>query len=203
MKQPGWNELMRRSLRIALTIQVLLLALGSAAQAQRWSDVRPMPTARYAAGAVGLDGKLYVLGGGSAANGSNWGPYTHALEAYDALRNRWTEGAPLGPGQLWDPVVETVGDKIYLLGGFPNQVGIWEYDPATDAWNRKSNDVSFGGGLWGSNAVSGVVDGKILVANVEWGGVYAYDPETNRRTEIDPRGYFRLRSQGGVIDGKM
>lgn len=162
----------RRCWRIVPAILVPMLSTGLLVEAQSWCEVKPIPTARQSAGAVGLNGKLYVFGGGATAQASCWGPYSTSVEIYDVR--------PL-PSDLWDPVVEAVGDRIYLLGSFPRQVGMWEYDPRRDAWFQRSSDMSFGGGLGGGNSVSGVHAGKVIVASVTLGGVYSYDPETGRR----------------------
>jgi N-acetylneuraminic acid mutarotase len=69
-----------------------------------------MTVARYWATAVGLNGKLYVIGG---YNGID--PVT-TVEMYDPATNRWRTVSGM-PTERWSPGAGAIGGKVYAVGG--------------------------------------------------------------------------------------
>ena len=114
-----------------------------------WKALAPMPTARGAAVAAQVNGKIYVIGGASVHPGqkivglSAQTPH-RALgtnEMYDPETNTWTKKSPM-PTSRNHAAIGVVNGKIYVLGGrlgavfvnaSPTDV-VEEYDPATDLW---------------------------------------------------------------------
>jgi hypothetical protein len=69
-----------------------------------------MSVARYWATAVGLNGRLYVIGGydGNAA--------VATVEEYDPAARRWRTLAGM-PTARWSPGAGAIGGKVYAIGG--------------------------------------------------------------------------------------
>src|SRR5207245_6631174 len=84
----------RRGLLTALLIGSIVLAgcLSAFAQGGVWSTQASMPTARAYVGAGEIDGRLYVVGGGTPT------AHSGATEAYDPGTNTWATKAVTPPG---------------------------------------------------------------------------------------------------------
>ena len=147
----------------------------------RWSRGAAIPRALHHAGAVGLNSKLYVIGG--YANG--WDP-TDTVYEYDPAGDRWRSLAamPTPRGAL---AVAVMDDKIHAVGGSGNgrrNTPAHEvYDPLTDRWRGLAPlptprdhlaAATLNGRLY---AIGGRVDGSYsrnLAANE------SYDPVADR-----------------------
>lgn len=94
-----------------------------------WTVLTSMPGAtRGAAGAMGLDGLVYVFGG------SGGGAYT---QIYDPELNSWTLGAAM-PYAVWEAKAATVTNgSIWVVGGegAPTPGYAQIYDPVADSWS--------------------------------------------------------------------
>lgn len=102
----------------------------------KWSDVEPMPTARYLLRAVELDGQIYAVGG-AVADGQ---PFSDALERYDPAADTWSKLHPMSVGR-GNPGVAAVDGQIFAVGGAGGVLGsaaprktVEQYDPQTDVW---------------------------------------------------------------------
>lgn len=93
-----------------------------------WTVLASMPGAtRGAAGAMGLDGMVYVFGG-------TGGAYT---QIYDPELNSWTLGAAM-PYSVWEAKAATVTNgSIWVVGGegAPTPGYAQIYDPVADSWS--------------------------------------------------------------------
>ena len=93
----------------------------------QWATLAPMPTQRWGASSVELDGKIYVIGGSM--------PNTTVNEVYDLATNSWETKAPIPFERTYAPIA-AVNGKIYVtttMFGF-NFMQI--YDPVMDAWKH-------------------------------------------------------------------
>ena len=94
-----------------------------------WTSLNPLPAAtRGAAGAMGLDGRVYVFGGYVG------GPLEYT-QIYDPDADLWTLGE-LMPYPVWEAKAATLGNgSICVVGGedVPGLVQI--YDPAANTWS--------------------------------------------------------------------
>ena len=93
-----------------------------------WSVLAPMLYGtRGAAGAMGLDGKVYVFGG---AGGSSY------TQIYDPVGNSWSLGAAMLDG-AWEAKGATVTNgTIWVVGGEGVPDGYAQlYDPVADTWS--------------------------------------------------------------------
>merc|ERR1719424_1139071 len=100
------------------------------ASTNEWEEeaVAPMPTARTRPGMAVLDGKLYVAGGVSEADGAT----SNLVERYDLAANAWEEVAPMAEARHAHGVAVLDG-KLYALGRRGALGWVERYDPATNA----------------------------------------------------------------------
>ncbi len=117
-----------------ITTSVYLHRIGDSA----WTDVGPPPSAaaRVAASAVGVAGKLYLLGGYSVAENGAEASFAD-LDIYDPLTEAWSAGAPL-PVPVDDTVAIAWRDRyIVLVSGWSytdNVDAVQIYDSTRDTW---------------------------------------------------------------------
>lgn len=177
----------------------LLLAGGSGNLV--WTTRTPMPTARYALGAVaGANGKIY------AAGGWNLGPQ-NAMEEYDAAHDTWTRKASMSSPRANIGMAAAGDGTIYVIGGYP---GGSAPVATVEAYNPASNTWSYRAPLSGPRYTLAAVvasDGKVYAiggATYNFGPgvatVEAYDPASNTWTMKAPmltaRRYFAAVAAG-------
>jgi N-acetylneuraminic acid mutarotase len=165
-----------------------------------WRALAPMPTARTAAAAAEVGGKIYVFAGASVHPGqplvslSPDVPHRSldTVEVYDPATNTWASRGP-APTARNHAAIGVVSGKIYLIGGRVGSANITAasntnvvevYDPATDTWGAVGMrmPIARSGMGWATR------DGKIYVAGGELydrhffavvRAVHVYDPATN------------------------
>ena len=100
-----------------------------------WSAGTPMPTARSMAGAVVIDGLIYIIGGNT-----QWTQHTYnTVEIYNPATDSWTTGVPMPTAR--DAVACAYYDgKIYVIGGRIDQYQCWMstveiFDIASETWS--------------------------------------------------------------------
>ena len=186
--------------------------------ADTWKALAPMPTARGAAVAAELGGKIYVIGGASVHPGQKIVGLSanvphRALgtnEVYDPETNTWKTLSPM-PTSRNHAAVGVANGKIYVLGGrlgavFVNASAtdvVEEYDPATDSWGFAKARMP----MARSGTAYGSFGGKIYVAGGEYldnqvVGTYrnfeVFDPIANQWSELAPLPIPRHGLVGGV-----
>ena len=126
----GWNA--NNTASASLNTQVVF---DPATQA--WDVAASMATARNAAAAAVLSGRLHVLGGRSPGIRANDQQSLAGTEVYDPATDRWTAGAPL-PTARAGLAAAVLGGRLYALGGEATPGGVSHaverYDPASGAW---------------------------------------------------------------------
>lgn len=120
----------------------------------RWSRMPPAPTARAAAAAGVLDGKLYVAAGADAL------APRRRLEVFDFASGRWSRGPDL-PLATEHTAGAVVGGAFYVVGGRPHYGGknhrfVQRYQPRERRWQRVA-DLRRGRGGFAAAAVCGRV----------------------------------------------
>jgi N-acetylneuraminic acid mutarotase len=166
--------------------------------ADQWDTIRnaPLLTKRYHHALAAHGGKLYAFGG------TNNGPQT-AVEAFDFMEGKWCARASL-PGPRRDATAVTVGDRIYLAGGFDqtNQpLPILVYDPVRDTWDSK-RAVSKALCCWGAHWI----DGHLYILGSQenkpqsW-VLEVYDPKTDGIVQKRP--IPRVDFATAAVDGKI
>ncbi|WP_196140944.1 kelch repeat-containing protein [Aliikangiella sp. G2MR2-5] len=102
----------------------------------RWSQAKPVPTARNSAAGVCLNNQWFVFGG-RTVNGGNLA----VNEVYDFKSDRWEKRAPM-PQAQGGLAAAAIKDRIYVFGGefFDNGGGVfkevWEYSVREDHWRK-------------------------------------------------------------------
>lgn len=117
-----------------------------------WQTKQANPSGRDAAVCVTLNNRIYILS--NLTVGEN-------IDIYDPALDNWSTGQPYPePG----PLGVVVDGKIYVVGGYPNNEPVYEYDAVTDSWrSRGSMHPNGRGGNCGD-----VVNNIVYV----FGGVY-------------------------------
>lgn len=95
-----------------------------------WSMAAPLPKASGGHAAVVLDGRIHVVGGGTAQSTIA----DHVV--YDPTTDTWTTAAPLSRPK-GSPAVTVLDGHIWAVGGrsgYDDFGDVEVYDPATDQW---------------------------------------------------------------------
>jgi N-acetylneuraminic acid mutarotase len=183
-----------------------------------WTTKAPMPTARIQFALAVYQGKIYCFGG-TLQNSTNPRDSQHCAvnEVYDPATDTWTTKAAM-PSARWLLGANTVGDKIYLIGGLPDHTLNEAYDPATDTYTTKASlqyseynkvyhythtyNISFGISVSMDNQI--VWFGSVL-PTIEYGykkATLLYNPENDSWTAKTPLpGYLDSQEQTVATTG--
>jgi N-acetylneuraminic acid mutarotase len=173
-----------------------------------WTEKTDMPTGRVFLATSVVDGKIYAIGGATAFHG---GTTLGAVEEYDPATDTWTKKADI-PVPRERMGTGVVNGKIYAIGGYAVGGGlgevtvatVWEYDPATDTWAKKS-DMPTTRALAAANVVNGkiyVIGGVISNVWPAFSTVEEYDPVTDTWTKKTDMPALRSTSTS-VVDEKI
>jgi N-acetylneuraminic acid mutarotase len=177
--------------------------------ADRWMKRASLPEKRHHAGAVALNGKLYVVGGFDGL--FFWKP-TQTLWEYDPQTDEWRTKAnmPTARGALG---VAAWQGKLYAIGGYGKGVGgkgnidaNEVYDPSTDRWEKKAALP-----MARDHLAVAVLDGKLHAIGGRLHSSYAknlsshdvYDPEADRWRSAAPLPKPRSGIAAAVLQGKI
>jgi len=155
--------------------------------------------------AVGVAGKIYVIGGFDDNEG-----IVARVQVYDTATSTWSDGPAL-PRAVHHANAATDGTTIYVLGALTgnNFIAIgdsYALDPATGTqWTTLA---ALPAGRERGAAVTGVIGGRVLVAggfrNLAASGlVDIYDPSTNTWSLGTSLSDVRDHACGGVIGGEL
>ena len=147
----------------------------------RWEFGPSLPMPLHHMMAVGLNGKVYAIGGEFEGAGTGRAPiFVDTVHELDPRVGTWTARAPMPTGRSAGGAVVLDG-KIYVAGGRPPAGPELEvYDPASDTWTVLPNMPT------ARNHVGmGAIDGKIYVVGGRFGS--GFDSELTDTLEIyDP-----------------
>jgi N-acetylneuraminic acid mutarotase len=177
----------------------------------KWDLAVAMPEPRQEGSPAALGSMIYLIGG--------YGPEGIAstlVQVYDTDGKKWKQAAPMPEG-LHHIGVRAVEGKIYVVGGFTKGFrdrgpvdSLWQYDPATDRWERRASLPTPRGAL----AVA-VLDGKIYAIGGERfsagskekyepvADVAVYDPKTDKWEVLPPMRQRRDHLYAGAIGGRV
>ncbi|MCB0129808.1 MAG: carboxypeptidase regulatory-like domain-containing protein, partial [Caldilineaceae bacterium] len=106
-----------------------------------WTHWPDLPKPRTGAGAVALNGRIYLVGG-TIGSPDLWGyseTATNEVTVYDPAGGTWGSVAPL-PQNLTGVAVAAYDGKLYAFGGgrdyYYESNRTWVYDPAVDQWDE-------------------------------------------------------------------
>lgn len=116
-----------------IAIVLAALCLASAVQAGGWGSAPALNTPRYGAAAATLDGKIYVVGGTSAA-----GYPLAGVEVYDPAVGSWDATAvPPLPAAYSDGAAIALDGRLFFLGGVDDEA---EVDDEVYSWAPGESD---------------------------------------------------------------
>ncbi|MFQ5588724.1 MAG: Kelch repeat-containing protein, partial [Nitrospiria bacterium] len=92
---------------------------------QLWEAVDAMPTPRFAASAVSIDGRLWVLGGVAAAP-EGFHEYD-LIEIYDPETSKWQKSSLALPWPSAGQGAVVLNRALYVFGGFREDIGIGKH----------------------------------------------------------------------------
>ncbi|MCY7824058.1 DUF1668 domain-containing protein [Bacillus spizizenii] len=173
------------------------------AETVEWKERADLPEPRVGASSGVVDGKIYVIGGGTEKPG-NYGNQTFV---YDPKTNEWTRKADM-PTARGGAASVTVDGKIYVLGGMSNDGAvntIEAYDPKKDAW-EKLDDLPFERKVPAYRIYAEAIGKKIYVvgsANNSYATTYSYDLETKKWEKKQKLNYDVAGASTAVIDNKL
>ncbi len=101
----------------------------------QWAAKPDLPVGLHHAGAVAVDGALFVIGGFVQSDDTTWRP-SDRVWRFDAERGAWEERAPL-PTARGGLAVTTLRGKVFAVGGYDgrdNSAAVEVFDPARDQW---------------------------------------------------------------------
>jgi N-acetylneuraminic acid mutarotase len=184
----------------------------------------PMPIKRCSAIAEQINGKFYVIGGGTIQDNSGetalFGDRPQRILAtnqmYDPATNTWTNKSPMNVARN-HAFGGVVNGKIYVIGGRIGAVHVTassntdvveEYDPAKDLWSglKARMPTPRSGGGWAT------YNGRIYIAGGEgqherasysFRAVEAYEPATNRWIIFPSMPQARHGAAGAFIGNKF
>jgi N-acetylneuraminic acid mutarotase len=120
-----------------------------------WTDLPPLPHARYAHTVTEHRGRIFVIGGEGVAGAIG------EVDIFDPSTGKWSSGAPMPSARGSHDTVST-GEVLYVLGGWldagPTDL-VQTYDPGRNSWGRAAplpEPVSRAG--------AAVLDGRIWVS---------------------------------------
>ena len=126
---------------------------------QTWGEAAPLATARNAAAAAVLQGRLHVFGGRAPGIRSNDQTSMASMEVYDPATDRWSAGPALPTPRAGLGAVVLDG-RLYALGGESTPGGVSDaverYEPGSRAWVQLEPMPYRGHGL-GAVVVGGAI----------------------------------------------
>ncbi|MGY5388190.1 Kelch repeat-containing protein [Bacillus spizizenii] len=177
------------------------------AETVEWKERADLPEPRVGASSGVVDGKIYVIGGGTVKSGT----YGNQTFVYDHKTNEWTRKADM-PTERGGAATVTVDGKIYVMGGRSNDgvVNTVEvYDPKKDTW-EKLGDLPFEKMVPAYKIYAEAIGKKIYVvgsASNSYATTYSYDLETNKWEKKQKLNYEVTGAVTGastaVIDNKL
>ncbi|MCX8558573.1 hypothetical protein OS121_26335 [Mycolicibacterium mucogenicum] len=104
-------------------------------QANVWTTVAPMPTARFGMGAAVSAGRIHVVGGHQKDVGV---VTTH--EVYEPATNTWSQAAPMPTARYWLDAATAPDGLVYAIGGLGSNAynTVEAYDPVADSWTTRA-----------------------------------------------------------------
>ena len=171
-----------------------------------WQLGPPLPQRMHHTMAVGVNGKVYVIGGETSASGvADQGLYLDTVYEYDPQNSGWTQKSSM-PTQRSAGAWGVIDGKIYVVGGRPPHGSDFAvYDAAADTWTVLPDLPT-----QRNHLAAGAIDGRLYVAGGRFGGgvgsemtavLEVYDPATNSWESQAPMPTARGGVNGIAVNG--
>jgi N-acetylneuraminic acid mutarotase len=171
--------------------------------AHRWRLGPDLPQERDHLALAGLEGKIYLTGGGRWGLG---GGSFDELWVYDPATDAWSTRARM-PAKRHAHAMVALDGRLYVVGGVifpPERAGeLWVYDPRTDRWTVAPTKLP----TLREHVTAVAAAGKIYVIGGRWQGNVAalesYDPTTNRWQHLPDMPSARSGLTSGAIRNEI
>jgi len=147
-----------------------------------WSTAAPMPTRKYDLAAVGMNGKLYVIGGSALSSTSPTGvAVLRTVEVYDPSTNTWSTASHPMPTPRAQLAAVALNGNAYAIGGFDSSPvnAVEVYHASVDSW---TGGTGLAGNRFGLAAaeVNGMIYalGGTIGLSIGMDRVEQYQPQT-------------------------
>ena len=104
-------------------------------KSEKWEEIRPLPTPRFAASALPIQGQLWVMGG-VAATSEGFHEYD-LIECYNPKNGSWSRSALSLPWPSAGQGTCLFGNQLYSFGGFREEVGIGKHGAVCNFSERR------------------------------------------------------------------
>jgi hypothetical protein len=177
----------------------------------KWTEVAPLPAARYLHGAgLGSDGRIYVVGGSVGCPDDC--ADTPDVIAYDPASDSWS--APLAPIPTTRCCLSATGGddgRIYAIGGYDTGAGdsrrLEIYTPSTNSWEAgPPMNLADRRGLLAAAGADGLIYavGGYRCCDGPFDSVETFDPATGEWSTGPTLLYRRTNHAGAVgLDGRI
>ena len=171
-----------------------------------WQFAPPLPQAMHHTMAVGINGKVYVIGGEISTTGlADQGIYLDTVYEFDPLNPGWTQKSSM-PTQRSAGAWGIIDGKVYVAGGRPPHGNDFAaYDPVADSWSALPDLPT-----QRNHLAAGAIEGKLYVAGGRFGGgvgsemtaiLEVFDPGTNTWERRAPMPTARGGVNGIAVNG--
>jgi N-acetylneuraminic acid mutarotase len=186
-----------------LTASSVFIVQGDVLVENSWKTMASMPTARHGLSVIGVNDKVFAIGGGGIG-------YLNVNELYDPLSDSWSTKQPMPTARCLFGIASNE-DKIYCMGGalvgLNTVYGVNEvYNIDTDSWTTKASMPTPRTYLT-ANIVNGKIyliggstsDHDFLTVNLN----EVYDIATDTWTTKSPIPYAAQAYVSAVLNGKI
>lgn len=108
-------------------------------RSDRWEEIAPMPTPRFAASAVPFGDEIHVVGG-VAFTPQGFNEYDR-IEAFHPKTGTWRLSALTLPWPSAGQGAAVINDRLYLFGGFRGEEGIGTHGTVYDKTQKRWFDL--------------------------------------------------------------
>ncbi len=194
---------MKKVIAFIMTLCMVLglSSVGVWADEATWKLLPPMPTGLSETTASVIDGKAYIISGGSAAGTFN------KVFIFEGKSESWSIGKSLLPTPRNEATASVVGSNIYVIGGgslAESVTNVMEvYNTTTDTWSKGPSMPSKSIQL-----TSSVIGSKIYAIGGSLGRyptnvMEIYDTETNAWIDGTPMPTARAALTSAVVGNKI
>lgn len=133
LPRPRWRLAALATILLVVVVCSFVVLRGGGSPHSPWATLPSMPVAVDGAAVGAYDGRLWVIGGISAAEGR---PILNDVNIYDPGTHKWRPGPSL-PVPLYYASLASTGSQLYVLGGLSPQGSVstvYRLDSPTAQW---------------------------------------------------------------------
>jgi N-acetylneuraminic acid mutarotase len=182
-------------------VAAMLAGVASAAGAEPWTSLSPLPEPRQEVAVAELGGRIYVIGGFRENL-----TIAATVEVYDPATADWSSAAPL-PAPVHHAAAAALDGKLYVMGGWSDFFAtplssVWAYDPGSNQWLPRAPMPTARGAL-----AAAALDGKLYAVGgsplARERDFAVYDPASNAWTPLTLMPRPRNHLAAGALGGRL